>query len=229
MKHIIFPVALFVALTCTPSFAGGLFAGDDNMHVQGHPYESTSYHKAFHGADSFETLPVQFAGYGHYRAQRGYGYGHGYGYSRGYASHASYGHFGGGYGGHGYGGCGCGCKKHSLFGWFKKGCGCGSCGCESDCGCEEPSCCKSKCHKSLFSWFKKGCGCGCGDSGCDSCGGDYEGTAEEMMPEPVDADAAPVEADAPPVPSQASAQFRSILPPAEVVSPASVLFPFFAR
>lgn len=222
MKHLILPLALVIAVIATPCFAGGLFAGDDNMHVQGHPYEASSYHKAFHGADSFETLPMHFAGYGR-RGHYGHGYGRGYGY--GHGGYASYGHYGHGYGGHA--GCGCGCKKH--FGWFKgHGCGCGhkfghrhsACGC----GCETTSCCQPCCKKKWYkSWFKGfGCGCGCGHSACDSCGETYEGSAEEIMPEPSQND------DAAPVPTEASAQFRSLLPSAEVVSPTAVLFPFFS-
>lgn len=245
MKHIILPIALVLGFVCAPCLAGGLFAGDDNMHVQGHPYEASSYHKAYHGADSFETLPMHYAGYGHrahygygygHRAHHGYGYGHGYGYSR----YAGYGHggcsscgcHGGGYhhGGHG---CDCGCKKH--FGWFKKCCkkylGC----CQSSCGCGEVSCCQPKCcgKKWYKSWFK-GFGCGCGHSGCDtcdSCGGGHDAghdagyeSTEEVMPEPAQND------DAAPVPtSDSSAQFRSILPPSEAFVPTSLIFPFLGR
>ncbi|REJ95422.1 MAG: hypothetical protein DWQ35_06770 [Planctomycetota bacterium] len=57
MKQFTICIALLLAAAASPALAGGLFAGDDNMHVQGHPYMSTSYHKAYHGADSFITLP----------------------------------------------------------------------------------------------------------------------------------------------------------------------------
>ena len=226
--------------------AGGLFAGDENMHVQGHPYESSSYHKAFFGAASFETLPV------HYSRP---GYVHGY-FRTGYAGHSCCGHYGYprygyGYRGHsccghrGYAHGGCGCKHGcgSFFGKYKRhfnwghGC-CGhqvsDCGCQQDaCGCEQGCCHKPCCLKSLFNfgWLKKGCGCGCSADTCDSCGcGEshdvsFPEAAEEVMPEPVEEtkeeDAAPV------LPPQSSAQFRSVLPPVSAVLPTSLFaFPF---
>ena len=228
MKHIILPLAFVVSMACAPCWAGGLFAGDENMHVQGHPYEASSYHKAFHGADSFQTLPVHFmrSGYGYADGYtRNSGCGHGYGGCGSCDSCGGCGHFGGGHFG-------------SLFhGWFNKCCGQSCGGCESDCGCEEPSCCQPKCHKPLFnfSWFKKGCGCG--SSSCDTCGGEdsFEGafpsTDGEVIPEPMHSDGvAPIEADdAPPVPNESSAQLRDILPPAGSIIPTSVLFPFLNR
>ncbi|REJ70005.1 MAG: hypothetical protein DWQ31_01950 [Planctomycetota bacterium] len=243
MKQFTICIALLLAAAASPALAGGLFAGDDNMHVQGHPYMSTSYHKAYHGADSFITLPehgctscapaascgCQAAPACECEKSRGCGLFSGSLWKS------------------------CGCRK-PLFsdcklkmpkcldpcGLFQK-----RSGCETECGCEVAACgclpcpCEPACRKKWslpklnLCWWKKDRCCPATPcetcSTCSTCG---HGTAHELSfpaTEGVGSEIVPVPAEAtsaPPQPSGPAAQFRRILPPTEAIVPTGLMFPF---